>query len=43
MSSAWRITGSGHRHLAHEPLERHQIVAGDRPLELRVLDRRRLR
>ena len=31
----------GHRHLAHQPLERDQIVAGDRPLELRILNRRR--
>ena len=30
-----------HRHLAHQPLERDQVLAGDRPLELRVLNRRR--
>ena len=31
----------GHRHLAHQLLERDQIVAADRPLELRILNRRR--
>ena len=31
----------GHRHLAHQPLERNQILAGDRAFELRILDRRR--
>ena len=31
----------GHRHLPHETLERDQVVAADRPLELRILQRGR--
>jgi hypothetical protein len=30
----------GHWYPAHQPLERDEIVAADRPLQLRVLDRR---
>ena len=29
----------GHRHAPHEPLERHQVGAGHRPVELRLEDR----
>jgi hypothetical protein len=31
----------GHRHLAHQLLELDQILAADRPFELRILNRRR--